>query len=290
MKRKKSSTISSERVSDSKNSGGKEVMEGLKISRSKKSQLEAAMPSVKGQKQTAGDKEKKQIKKTSKAKITKPNKSSVKSKIKKTKTTIPKIDEPKSHEIKNNISQSKAVDAQFLQDLSDLPDSYGDHRLIFIARDPQWAFCFWEIDSEKMEQRLKEFGESSMSDRWKLRVYTHQPGKSEIGELVSDSDIDLSSGKIYLELFPPGSTFIAELGIMDNQNNFCNVLTSNSIDLPPDSPSENYEEIWTQGENIQEAFIYPAERQAENPEFFGSKRLKKSFGESSSSHYKNLKK
>jgi hypothetical protein len=294
MKRKKSSTVSSEHRSDSKNSDSMEAMEESKISHSKKSQLETTMPTAKGQKQTGGDKEKKQIKKTSKAKITKPNKSSVKSQSKKSKTQNPKIDEPKNHEIKNQNRQLNAVDEQFLQDPSHLPDGYGDHRLIFIARDPQWAFCFWEINSEKMEQRLKELGESTISDRWKLRVYIHQPGISENGDFVSDWDINLSSGKIYIELFSPGSTFIAELGIMDKQNNFCKVLTSNSIELPPDSPSENYEEVWTKGENIQEVFqevfFNSSEKQIEKPGFFESKKLKHSFGESSSSHYKKLKK
>jgi hypothetical protein len=217
-------------------------------------------------------------------------KSSVNPQIKKSIQQSKKIDSPKENWMKFSTTQLKKLEDEFLQDSTEiLPDGYGDHRLTLIARDPHWAFCFWEIDSEKLEQRLIKLGERYYLKRWNLRVYRNPTGKNENGELVSDFAIDLESGKLYLELSPAGSTFIAELGIMDKQNNFGRILTSNTIDLPAGSPSNNDDEHWTTGENIEKIFIQSAKSGVEKPELNIHKRSIEPFGESSASRYTNSK-
>ena len=170
-----------------------------------------------------------------------------------------------------------------------LPDNYGDHRLVLIARDPRWAFCYWEIDPAIMEKGLRKLGKNSEQTHWKLRVYRLPAGKKESGEIFAELDVDYFSGKRYLELFPPGTTFLAELGLMDQHKNFAAIVTSNSINLPADRPSEIFEEQWTMGENVQKAFNESIKLQMEKSGSTTGVKSAQSFGPSSSSRYKDAK-
>ena len=292
MKENNDSTPSREQHLNSQNSEGSGVKKATAKNKSNKAKAKpkSIKSAVKKHKKAPRGKAKNQTKKNTNAKITKTKKSSVKPQIKKSKKKSKKIDSPKENGVKFSTTQLKKLQDEFLQDSTEaLPDWYGDHRLTFIARDPHWAFCFWEIDPEKLEKRLLELGGSYYLKRWNLRVYRHPTSKDEKGELVSDFAIDLPSGKLYLELFHPGSSFTAELGIVDKENNFGRILTSNSIDLPPDSPSDNNEELWTTGENIQKVFFQSVKSEVEKLELTVNKRSTQSFGESSASLYKKSK-
>jgi len=288
--RNKSSKKSNDHRSGSKYSDGTKEIKSSKIKDSKKPHPENKISEPKEHKKATHGNAKLPTKKITKTNSKQPNKSSVKSQTIESKKQSSKIGADKDSESEDQTYLLKGVDEPLIKDSWDLPDNYKDHRLIFIARDPKWAFCFWEIDSEKLEPRLRELDQSYLMDRWKLRVYRYTSGKNELGDLVKDSDIDILSGKIYLELSPPGSTFKAELGVMDKQNNFARVLISNGIDLPPDSPSEIFDEVWTKGENIQEANLNPAESKVFKSGLPVNKNSMKYFGESSASRYQESKK
>jgi hypothetical protein len=271
MKKNNSSTSSSEQRPKSKNSSVKKLKKATSIKKSKKV--------------------KEKTKKTTKAKVSKKNKSPTKPQTKKSQKKSSKTKDSKDKKKDISVAHLNELNHEFPNDAPEIiPEGYGDHRLVFIARDPQWAFCFWEIDQTKLENFLRERGKPNKANLWKIRVYCHSVGNDEKGETFLDFDIDLVSGKLHLELFPPGSTFTAKLGLMDEQNNFTGVLTSNSIDLPSDRPSENDEEIWSKGENIQEVFLPLATREVENPKLSVESRSRQSFGVSSASRYKASKK
>lgn len=171
----------------------------------------------------------------------------------------------------------------------DLPDSYGDHRLVLIARDPRWVFCYWETDPAKREEGLRKLGKSPEQTRWILRVYSLPADKKGARTIFADLGVDFSSSKTYLELFPSGAAFSAELGLMDQQGNFAAIVESNIIELPPDKPSENFDERWTLGENIQKAFYESMGGHMGNQGLSADGRSMPSFGVSSSSKYEDTK-
>ncbi|MGV7220839.1 MAG: DUF4912 domain-containing protein [Nitrospinales bacterium] len=289
MSRNKNSKTSSEKNSRTQNIIDIEATKTAEIRNPKKPESEVKKPTINFQKKSSPEKAINQIKKNTGVKTIERNKSSAKSQDITSKEQSLQTEVPTENEGRNQTDTLKQEDENLLQDSFDLPNSYCDHRLVLIARDPKYAFCFWEIDDEKVKQHFDGLGKQYQLNHWNLRIYCNMAGNIEKGKLFSDSEIDLSPGKIYLELFPPGSTFTAELGVMDNKNNYYRILTSNSINLPPDSPSENHEVIWTKGEDIQEAFMQSAESQIEKPELFFNRGPMQSFGESSSSRYKGTK-
>ena len=181
------------------------------------------------------------------------------------------------------------ADEAFADSPLSLPDNYGDHRLVLIARDPRWAFCYWETDPAKREEAMRKLGASPGQTHWNLRAYRLPADKKGAGTIFADLGVDLSAGKSYLELGPPGAAFSVELGLMDQQGNFAAILSSNTIELPADRPSESFDEQWTLGENVQKAFYESLEGPAQKPGPAAGTRSIPSFGASSYSRHRDAK-
>lgn len=50
--------------------------------------------------------------------------------------------------------------------LSDLPDSYGESRIVILPRDPQWSYAYWDIPNSAKEE-LRHHGGQQLA----LRLY-----------------------------------------------------------------------------------------------------------------------
>jgi hypothetical protein len=122
--------------------------------------------------------------------------------------------------------------------LSDLPERYGDHRLVVLARDPNWAYAYWDLDAARVRDLLNKTGQSPAHARWVLRVYSAALHPVEEKGHYFDIDIDVKTGSYYLDLSRPGARFIVEIGVMDASGMFRTTAQSNSIILPMDHPAE----------------------------------------------------
>ncbi|TDJ52240.1 MAG: DUF4912 domain-containing protein [Nitrospina sp.] len=115
-----------------------------------------------------------------------------------------------------------------------LPDRYGDHRLVVLARDPNQAYVYWELDPKRMRE-LAPGGEPA---RWVLRVYAAplHPGVEK--GAYFDVDINVKDGSYYLDLSRPGARFTVEIGVVDASGGFRATAQSNPVILPLDHPSK----------------------------------------------------
>lgn len=120
---------------------------------------------------------------------------------------------------------------------------YGDHHLVFLPRDPYWAYTYWELQSDRIDQALASLGHPH-SVNWMLRVYSPPDTRHQPGANYFDTPIDVHARKGYLHLSPPGASFIAELGVIAPSGNFAMVAVSNAISLPLDRPSDSLDEEW----------------------------------------------
>ncbi len=125
-----------------------------------------------------------------------------------------------------------------VETLSDLPERYGDHRLAVLARDPNWAYAYWDLDAARVRDLLKKTGQSSTNARWVLRVYSAALHPVEEKGHYFDIDIDVKTGSYYLDLSRPGARFTVEIGVMDASDMFRATAQSNPVILPLDHPSE----------------------------------------------------
>ena len=136
---------------------------------------------------------------------------------------------------------------------------------------------------------MRRSGNNPEQTRWRLRAYRLPADKKRAGILCADLGVDLSSGKSYLELHPPGAAFSVELGFMDPHGNFVAIVASNIIELPADRPSEKFDEEWRPGEEILTAFYETMEGPAHKPAPAAGESPVPSFGASSHSRHRGAK-
>jgi len=121
---------------------------------------------------------------------------------------------------------------------TDLPERYGDHRLVVLARDANWAYAYWDLDPARIRDLLHSAGQTTDKARWVLRIYSAALHPAEEKGRYFDIDIDVKTGCCYLDLSRPGARFIVKIGVMDASGMFRTTAQSNPVILPLDHPSK----------------------------------------------------
>jgi hypothetical protein len=215
----------------------------------------------KGLRKIETQKESKTAKRTSKKKSVKKTEAKTSRKMKsdtlkkspakkKTKNTTTKI---------SATSKTKPARSPKLEIPEELPEHYGDHRLVVMPRDPNWAFAYWDLNPTKVRNLLKSAGLKADKARWVLRVYSAALHPVEEKGHYFDVDIFVHGGNYYLNLSKPGSRFIVEIGVMDTSGMFRPTAQSNPVILPMDHPSDTIaqEKTFSEGISSVSSFTQP---------------------------------
>ncbi|MCX6966227.1 MAG: DUF4912 domain-containing protein [Verrucomicrobia bacterium] len=113
------------------------------------------------------------------------------------------------------------------EDLGTLPSSYGSKSLFLVARDPQWLFCYWDIDwSEYPPSRMRE-------GKVILKVYTAPEGAE-----VYRAEVSPEARNWYISAGRGNATFYAEIGFINEAGNWEAITRSNETTTPSDGISE----------------------------------------------------
>ena len=108
-----------------------------------------------------------------------------------------------------------------------IPAKYNDETLVIMPRDPSCIFAYWEISR-------KIFGPLV------LRVY--EMGKSS-DKYYFDTDVNGLINNWYVKVPHPGTKYRSEIGYTNN-GIFTSILSSNVIDIPSSSISDEADENW----------------------------------------------
>jgi hypothetical protein len=124
---------------------------------------------------------------------------------------------------------------------SPLPDSYGDDRLVMIARDPNTFFAYWEITPERTEHIRSIHG----PDSWEnaalvLRVYDLGVAQKTPIDSAShfDAHVDPDLRQGYVQVPKAGHFYCADLGLLWSDRKFVAIVRSNTIGQPSGQVSE----------------------------------------------------
>ena len=110
------------------------------------------------------------VKTARKPKSTARKKSPVKKTAKKASTKKSVTRKPKTARSPKTVKSQ--THSEPVETLSNLPEHYGDHRLVVMARDPNWAYAYWDLNPTKIRNLLKSAGQTADKARWVLRVYS----------------------------------------------------------------------------------------------------------------------
>jgi len=162
-----------------------------------------------------------------------------------------------------------------------IPDDYKLDRLMAMARDPQWLFCYWELHGPKLPelraQRGQEFLEACA---WALRLYRLNEGTAV------DVEIEPAAGNWYVHVGAPGK-YQLELALLSPGGEWVSLLVSEVIEMPREGLSDVMDEEWRLSPEEEERLLREALALAEARKrgisgFLGASRLRSSFGPVSS--------
>jgi hypothetical protein len=118
--------------------------------------------------------------------------------------------------------------------LPELPESYGDERVVLMVRDPFWVHAYWDVTPKTIARTHAQGGQ-----RMALRVY-------DVTELVFDgknahSWFEIPAAEYVrnwnIQVPVDGRNYLAELGWVTAEGRFLPVLRSNVVDVPIGRPS-----------------------------------------------------
>ncbi len=128
----------------------------------------------------------------------------------------------------------------------ELPHNYGDDKISLMARDPYWAYTYWEVTQKKLDVERFALGQAGQEAYLAIRVYditdVHFNGHNAHG--YHDKGIYDRVGNWFLDVIRPNRSFIADLGLKTHDGRFVTLARSNAITAPRDGMSEALDEEW----------------------------------------------
>ncbi|MEL6437996.1 MAG: DUF4912 domain-containing protein [Cyanobacteria bacterium J06621_8] len=127
------------------------------------------------------------------------------------------------------------------QDLGELPDGYGESRIMLMPRDPQWAYAYWDVPSSHKEELRRQGGQQLA-----LRIYdvtdidlNHQAPHS-----VQEYLCDEMAREWYLPIPVSDREYIADIGYRCADGRWLVLARSAAVSIPPVYPSDWIEDTF----------------------------------------------
>ena len=120
-------------------------------------------------------------------------------------------------------------------DLPDLPDGYGESRIVLMPRDPRWAYTYWDISSEHKESVRQQGGQHLA-----LRLYdvTDVDIDTQTPHNLQQYSCDEMARTWYLPIPESDRDYIIEIGYLTHDGDWLLLARSASAHIPPVFPSD----------------------------------------------------
>ena len=127
------------------------------------------------------------------------------------------------------------------QDLGELPDGYGDSRIVLMPRDPQWAYAYWDVPNVHKEELRRQGGQQLA-----LRIYdvTDIDINSQAPHSVQEYLCDEMAREWYLPIPVSDRDYVADIGYRCADGRWLVLARSASVSIPPVYPSDWIEDAF----------------------------------------------
>lgn len=119
--------------------------------------------------------------------------------------------------------------------LGDLPSGYGESRIVLMPRDPQWAYCYWDVPNTHKEELRKQGGQQLA-----LRLYDvtdvnlEYQSPHSIQEYLSDE----LAREWYLPIPVSDRDYVVDIGYRCADGRWLVLARSIPVHIPPVYPSD----------------------------------------------------
>ncbi len=159
--------------------------------------------------------------------------------------------EPRHISREHEVSQSKYFTGTATMERkrefpSDLPQGYGEDKIILQVRDPWWIHAYWEVSWPTRERLSQDLGADYHRGKATLRVYdvTGIVFNGLNANRFFDIETTLDANNWYIDTCGPGRSWCVDLGIKLPDGRFITIVRSNTVFTPLDGPSLITDEEW----------------------------------------------
>ncbi|NER36383.1 MAG: DUF4912 domain-containing protein [Oscillatoria sp. SIO1A7] len=121
------------------------------------------------------------------------------------------------------------------EEIGDLPGGYGESRIVLMPRDPQWAYCYWDIPNESKEEFRKQGGQQLA-----LRIYdvTDVNLEHQSPHSIQEYPCDELAREWYLPIPVSDRDYVADIGYRCADGRWLVIARSIPVHIPPVYPSD----------------------------------------------------
>ena len=119
--------------------------------------------------------------------------------------------------------------------LPDLPDGYGESRIVLMPRDPQWAYAYWDMPNDHKEALRRQGG-----FKLALRFYdvTDINLDYQSPHSLQQYECDEMAREWYLPVPVSDRDYMVEIGYLCNDGRWLSLARSSPVHIPPVYPSD----------------------------------------------------
>ncbi len=129
----------------------------------------------------------------------------------------------------------------------ELPQRYGENKIVLLGRDPWWLYTYWEVCEETTKALQEEHGTNFTEGRCVLRVYNITGVESFLGDNANEYyeiEIGNKANSWYIEVPESGHSWCVDVGFCLKDGTFICIARSNIVQTPLGRPSDIYDEEW----------------------------------------------
>jgi uncharacterized protein len=125
--------------------------------------------------------------------------------------------------------------------LNDLPDGYGESRIVLMPRDPQWAYTYWDVPNEH-KQNLRHQGGQQLA----LRLYDATDVRLDYQRphSIQEYPCDEMAREWYLPIPVSDRDYVVEIGYRCADGRWLVLARSAPVRVPPTYPSDWIEDFF----------------------------------------------
>jgi uncharacterized protein len=119
--------------------------------------------------------------------------------------------------------------------LPDLPQGYGESRVVLMPRDPQWAYVYWDVPNEHKEEMRRQGGRQLA-----LRLYdaTDVDLSYQAPHSVQEYPCDELAREWYLPIPVSDRDYVIDIGYRSIDGRWLMIARSAAVRIPPVYPSD----------------------------------------------------
>ncbi len=118
--------------------------------------------------------------------------------------------------------------------LAELPEGYGDSRIVMLPRDPQWSYVYWDVPNDYRESKRQQGG-----TQLALRLYDITDiSEGQRPHSMQEYSCDETAREWYVPIPVSDRDYVIELGYRCDDGRWLNLVSSARIHIPPVYPSD----------------------------------------------------